>query len=648
VAFVFDPNQDDDEAGSPRETVLSDTGGLIQGAGSSGGASPSQPKGTKSGSWTNLTNYLDANKGQGAVMGQAVRGTVDAVGSEAAAARSQFQTAGDSTVEQSTVKDQGIVGALGGFGKPTPKPQPVAAPQATTRPSAQVVSATGSTPKASNKRQATAVTAGRSPVAATEPPAPPPRPEIDQQQFNKQLTAQWQGPNAASEVTGYQDAYGKTQRLQNYADATQSYTDSGALLKDTYGRNGQQYRQGERMLDTFLLGGDPSGRAVLDDTYSTYKGSAQDFEGLLSGLNQKITQGRETTAKTRADTEAAVTGAKERFGSIFTADQAEAERKSKADQELYQALMAGDREALSQYGISDAEARALGEGYDFSNIFTGPKAYGLGDVASGENVGAYGQLMELLSGAGRGEASPYSFGKTGKGVDTVGEKLSAVDDFAMLKGDLDSRVTAANKARDDKLAALVKNAHVGGDTAMVARELGVSEGELRAALIHDPDAVRKLIQDGGELALGDVAKADELGQYTNLLSLLGGKTAVNTKASGTKDVAFDKATFAELARLGQSKLDKKQKDFDGSQAGKFFHRPGQNIAKDQPLTRSPDPVVTSKQVAQEKAQREHDEVVFKFKEAMSRDPAATYWLQVQYPDVAAELGLEPLTARGRR
>lgn len=524
-----DPNlvkDDEDKEKGSQGPVLGAPGATpIQGTGG-GGQAPqagAAPKPSKSGAFTNLLSYVGANKGNDGAMAGDIGGNVANQATAADTAGSTFKTNATTAIEKNTVRDDGTVAKVKAL--PT-SPAPV--PPVRT---------------------------------ATEPPVPAPTPAapIDGKQFTTQYNANYTGPNSAVDVGGFAEtgaAYGKVDNLGRMAGGDLS--DRGVLLDDVYGKNGNQYRSGERKLDSFILGAGEQGQETLKNVANLYGNYSDNFEGIKNYIGTR-TAGEEagtglvggaidTTKQTRLDTRGAVDTAKTGFGEIFDPLKKQAQTQTDASKVGYEQLTKGDRAALEKQGIDFGTYQFLSSlpGFNFKSIVDGPQAYGLGDLANDGTESSYTELLGLLGGAGANAESTYEFKTGGK---EAGIDQSLVKDATTLSKDVGGKINTANTKR--LMADSEWNTVSSDPAAFLSRnpeKLGLTQAQADWIIKWSGMDVASLFRKAPTPTLGDSLSPAQQEQLTGLFGRLGLDPAPLTPSgnTGSKGYVFDLARVASI------------------------------------------------------------------------------------------------------
>ena len=338
---------------------------------------------TSSGSFTNLQDYISANKGNDAALGGAIQNNAAAKASTADAAGNSWKDAAAKTISDNTVTDtNGVTDKLN--------------------------------------------TIGKGGAAA---------PDIDANDFTTVTNADYKGPKDAQSTDGYGDAKATYKPVEDYGQQANA-TDKGALLSDVYGVNGRQYNAGERNLDSFIVGSGDQGSAALKNVADTYGNYGNHFQGLSDLINQQASSAAATTKDTHdkavAAAQAAVSGVQGRF----TGAQAQAEKANADAQAQYQKATSGDVDTLQGLGLSgDQLLSAQLHPELLANSVVQGGGYKAGDFADANDVGNYSKLMQLI-GANPNLGITPSFtdaqlAKGGQGnrinTDTINANIAAYD-----------------------------------------------------------------------------------------------------------------------------------------------------------------------------------------------------------------------------
>ncbi len=238
-------------------------GGAYIGGGSAPAAATPAP--TSSGSYTNLTSYLDANAGNDQRMGSLIGGKVAEQGQAADEAMGGFKTAGETAIDAGTVNvDQNVMG--------------------------QIQAGTPVADSAALEGIDKGVNAA--PVSYSGPDT---------------VDATYKGPQGYSSINGYLDTVGKVDQLGQSTSAV-SKGQIEPFLKDI--NSGQKYSSGENLLDTFLTKAGPGGKAELDKIGTQWGGKGKEFEGIRNQLQGKIDTGWNTSKDTQGEYDTAIKAGK--------------------------------------------------------------------------------------------------------------------------------------------------------------------------------------------------------------------------------------------------------------------------------------------------------------------------------------------------
>jgi len=224
------------------------TGEMITGSGSSGVVNEGP---SKSGSYTNLRSYLDANKGAGKQMAEQVSsGIQEQVG------KTQEQLGNVQSQFQQNVQQGGV-----------------------------------------NQNQQMLDQLRTDPT------------QVNQQDFSRLRDATYQGPQSfgANQQPSYQQVQQDMGQIQQQADATQTGAGQRALLQDQYGR--PSYGSGEQRLDQLFLQAPGESRQTFADLREQVGGLAPQLQQMQEQGTQDIAARQAETQATREGARTAIGGA---------------------------------------------------------------------------------------------------------------------------------------------------------------------------------------------------------------------------------------------------------------------------------------------------------------------------------------------------
>jgi hypothetical protein len=319
------------------------------------------PAGTRSGSFTNLSAYVNANQGNDAAMGQAVTGQVQGKATQAQGALEGWQKGALAQVKQGTVQaNPGLVSAI------------------------------QNNPTSVKKEDFQAATKG------------------------------YDGPGSAVDVSGWGDAARGVQNVQDYSKLASSSraADRGVILSDTYGQGGRQYTQGQSRLDNFILGAGQGGQAALKNIASTFGNFGAKADTAKGMVDTAIGEGKATSAATKDAVAGAAKLGRDTLATEIDKAASGVSINSRAADTAYESILADLHSpdafkrsaAWKSVGIDpDVGDYYVGNlGFDPSSLIVKGTPRGLGDVVSGDDQAKFAALSGLL-----GLTSPYTFTSTG-------------------------------------------------------------------------------------------------------------------------------------------------------------------------------------------------------------------------------------------
>ena len=465
MAFVADQEEEQQQAGQPPQAgpVLgAPAAAPAQGGGQAApGATTGKGKPSRSGSFTNLNNYLQANQGNDAQMGTAVRGTVD---NQAGAAKQ----------------------ALGGMQKEATDQ----AEKNTVRQNAQVQSTIASSPEAFDGN-----------TGLTD-------------QFKQQYNASYNGPNRAEDVGSYGDTQQSFAKVGNFVNSAKGgYQGAQNLVGQTY--RDQGYTQGQRSLDSFILGGGAQGQQALKGIGDSYGNFGGNFTAAEQGINSNLEAAKATTDATRTATRDAVKAKDTEFGTYFDGLQTQAGTKTAEQKALYDKAASGDSTAIQQLtGLDAATVQSLAsQGYDFKKLIQSGSAYGIGDLADQGKVQGYNSLMKLIGQAPTRDFTPAG----GKDVSFDATQAEAARQLPGASNAVQSAIAGAQTGQFDRFlnpTVSTNNNAIDADL----RALGISRDDYKWMQENGIDP-RKFVEER-QLTAGGVA-GDSLTSYQALANTLG-------------------------------------------------------------------------------------------------------------------------------
>lgn len=270
-AIQPDSGQKQPDSSDSQPSTSNGGGGGVASAGTtptSGGAQGSTP--SKSGSWTNLQSYLDANADQGAKVGSDIASTVNQAGQKAQSDTSSLDTNFNQAVNDNTVS---------------------ADPNA-------VQTAIGA---------ATSLKAGQT---------------LGQDQsdaYNKQANASYGGPTDVTSYGGYGQAAQDVNQASTLANQTQSESGRDVLLNNQYqNASANGYNQGENNLDQLLLQNSTGGQQALQPLAGQWAGLDGELNNTVTSGNAKAQGAVTTDQATSAAAKAALVPATQNFQNQIT------------------------------------------------------------------------------------------------------------------------------------------------------------------------------------------------------------------------------------------------------------------------------------------------------------------------------------------
>lgn len=321
----FGQDEEDLKQNDPMNVSLGQESPVVTGGGQKVEGSGS-PKGTRSGQFTNLNQYLDANKSLG--FGQKV---ADRVGTKVQAATGaiddtdrSFRTESDAG---SVDRDDNLIGRIG----------------------------TDATGLVSN--------AG------------------DFAKVQKMRDAQYQGPQNFASYGKYGSTLDAVQKAQQATDATQTEGGRKSLLDQEFGSGAGRYdyNAGQKKLDNLLIQNDPASREAFQNQQQQAQAAQQRFQDLNQALDSYAQQNKAKTQATRTATRGAI-GIDDTGAVLDSGNGAIQAARAGLDQRVTQEK--GNRDTLKQgtYAAgtpkTDADRKTVtGQGYNIGNSWALPENF---------------------------------------------------------------------------------------------------------------------------------------------------------------------------------------------------------------------------------------------------------------------------------
>lgn len=241
MPFSYDPNLEDEKKRKEQEQggsqqLVSGQAGTVQGQ----VQQPSNSTTSQSGQYTNLKDYLDANKSLnfGSAVADKVQGDVQGGYDAQAGLKDQFgQQAQSGTISY----NEGVANKA--------------------------------------KDQAASLS------------------DEEKQQFKGMQNAEYQGPKYATDLEGYNQTSQKTLRGQQVGELSKNEAGQRSLIKDYYGR--PDYTAGQLNLDQFLVKGDQAAKPKFQQAQQQAGMLGQNLDQLNQDLNLQGQQAQETTQATK-------------------------------------------------------------------------------------------------------------------------------------------------------------------------------------------------------------------------------------------------------------------------------------------------------------------------------------------------------------
>lgn len=475
--------EEDDQNGQSGGQVLGSNDISNSVPGSSAGTSPLSQKQQKGSGFTNLSQYVDANKEQSAGLAGSITSGISKGVDEAKSGAESFVNDTNSLADKNTTRDSGLISTL------------------------------QNSPDKLADQQWKDVYASQ--------------------------TAGYKGPQDVTSLTPYQDLNTKFKASEQKVKSLDDPYAIKQTIADQNKTNSRTYSGGENTLDAFLA---TSGAGA--DTLNNYKqeyatqNPLGDWNSKVEGLNSHLAQAKQTSEGTKAATEQAYGNSLSNLRNTFANESAQATaEKAKADKDtkdLMSRLSGRDSEAYKSIGLDPNAAKWLeSEGYNVSGLVNSPtQSRSLGDIASDREVSGYQALLGLAPGS----QSEYNFSKTGAAgpsqvsYDKTG--IGSANQANSLLGSLNDKLKSEQAKRDAEYNSILeaisglsdKQYGVGNPNSKgatnYASSLGISPEDYMFAAANGINP-QNLASKGSSLKLGDVSSDSDRATFSSLLSQLG-------------------------------------------------------------------------------------------------------------------------------
>ena len=374
-------------------------------------------------------------------------------------------------------------------------------------------------------------------------------------QFQAMRTAEYQGPKAAQDVGGYQDARSAYDKTAQDAEAAQDFEARRGLLSNAYG-NRSDYSAGESRLDSFLTGA--GGGQQLAETRQAYgkdSGFQKGWGDLVSSVSGDIGKADAAAKKTAADTQAALESAVGASDKKFADYSKKASDTNAANTASFKALdtqlRSGDAatraRAFAEIGLDASTGEWLAsQGYSLPQLVEAGKSMTGGDFASDQDV-ANAKALYGLKGANLDPSVIAKSGADGAAYGKNAKAMKSAADAKAIQESVAARLAAQEKARNSEWEGLAHEfTSFTGPSDSALAKLGMSRDDYNFAYQQGIDPLAYAKRSGAKLTAGDVATAQERQGWADLMAGLGlnsGTFDLQDKQDEGGAFSFDKAGF---------------------------------------------------------------------------------------------------------
>lgn len=456
------------------------TGGSQSPAAAQGGAG-ARP--TRTG-WSNLQNYIIANRGNDAAMGQRVANKIGEQSQGVETAKAAITPAAQEDITRGTVTDQGVIETL-----------------------------------------------------RTAPT------RVDKEQYKKQSRATYQGPEDISAYADFAKGQQAAKNLEERLNLIGTEAGQKTLLKDIAGPN---YGQGLSNLDQFILSAGEEGKKSIAGTKEQYGATPQAWQTFVEDINARLGGAKQTTERTAEETRKAyedVFGATKGDIAKTQATLPDVNKQRTAQVTELQGKFASKdpkvrADLAKTLGITPQVLDYLQNtlGYKPQEIVSYAGDLALGDIVDPEARARYEALLNLEDQQGE-----FSFAGTSRKDPTQVKKdiLEAAASAMKLRDAVTSRTAAEQKKRDEtfkrvqeKVAKGIWDQEVFRETGLTREDVEIAKrGSVGGGMVRDLGqfspavslATALRLTPGAALNVGDIATPEERKAWDNLMKILGSR-----------------------------------------------------------------------------------------------------------------------------
>lgn len=244
---------------------------------------------------------------------------------------------------------------------------------------------------------------------------------------NFKSTGGYSGPQSIYDVAGYNDAEITTSKASQKLQQAQSEGGRQELLKDAYKR--PTYSQGQSSLDQLLVQNDPDSKVKFGDIQSKWSGLNSALGGTTQELNDRIGSNKTTALANKGLFDGAEATAQSNLIDPITGRATQANLDRAGTQGRFQADLADnnlDAETMDFLGIADNSRLYNLNLNDYMTYDQTPATADL--VANSDERAKYSALMKLIGqdptaiGSAEQSYNPTSFNKTKFTADQAGKQ----------------------------------------------------------------------------------------------------------------------------------------------------------------------------------------------------------------------------------
>lgn len=296
----------------------------------------------------------------------------------------------------------------------------------------------------------------------------------------KTAKAGYQGPQAASEVEGWGDLQKNVSKVNTQAQNAATDTGRQSLLQETYAR--PQYTQGQKNLDSMLLGRSPESKQQLEEVHQDFGGISKLLDEANSEVGNRINNNIKTGYANQQAIAAGDVQAKKSLLDPITARAAQMNQENSGLISRITGDLSDDvlsQETLDRLGLTEGQ-KLYGANLS-SYLRPDQTTVGLDNAATAEERARYAALTALID------------GQAGQAITANGKQINPIS-FDRARFDADQ---AAREAELNRIFADTNFTGSGSwEDEILGTVIGSASGNV-ANYLKDPNSITSSVTNGG-------------------------------------------------------------------------------------------------------------------------------------------------------